>query len=212
VLFSYRSLHIPVDFVLLIGKIEGQLKTRHVLRRHPKNNLWRIILEKQFFRYKDSEPRLADTAFIAAGARIAGDVRIEHNVSIWFNAVLRGDLAPVIVGAGSNVQDNAVLHVGRGQACRIGENVLIGHGAICHGCTIGDGAVVGMGAIILSGAVIGEEAFIAAGALVKEGAHIPPRTLYAGSPAAEVKKLGPGVLARMREGVEIYKGLAEDFR
>ena len=169
-------------------------------------------MEEQCFRYKNSEPRIADSAFIAAGVRLVGDVSVGEHVSVWFNAVLRGDLAPVIVGEGSNIQDGAVLHVGRGQACRVGANVLIGHGAICHGCTIESGAVIGMGAIVLSGATIGEDAFVAAGALIKEGESVPPRTLYAGNPAAFVKNLGPGVLTRMREGVEIYKGLAAEMK
>jgi len=168
-------------------------------------------LEESCFRFRDLEPAIAATAYIAPGARLVGDVRIGEGASIWFNAVLRGDIAPVIVGEGSNVQDNAVLHVDRGRACVVGKNVLIGHAAICHACAIGDGALIGMGAIVLSGAQIGEEALIAAGALVKENTIVPPRTLWAGSPAVMVRELGPGALARMRSGTDLYKELAGEW-
>jgi len=165
-----------------------------------------------FYTFRGQSPQVSPTAFIAAGARLVGDVRVGEGASIWFNAVLRGDISPVIVGEGSNVQDNAVLHVDRDKGCIVGRNVLIGHSAICHACTIGDGALIGMGAIVLSGAVIGEEAFIAAGALVKENAIIPPRTLWAGNPAVMIRELGPGVLARMRSGTELYIELAKEFK
>ena len=167
---------------------------------------------KNCFCFRGQEPQIAPSAFIAEGARLVGDVRIGENASIWFNAVLRGDISPVIVGDGSNVQDNAVLHVDREKGCVVGKNVLIGHAAICHACTIGDGALIGMGAIVLSGAVIGEEAFIAAGALIKENAVIPPRTLWAGNPAVLIRELGPGVLARIRSGTELYTELAKEFK
>jgi carbonic anhydrase/acetyltransferase-like protein (isoleucine patch superfamily) len=169
-------------------------------------------MNEHSFRFRGQEPSIAPSAFIAAGARLVGDVRVGEGASIWFNAVLRGDISPVIIGDGSNVQDNAVLHVDHEKGCIVGSNVLIGHTAICHACTIGDGALIGMGAIVLSGAVIGEEALIAAGALIKENTVVPPRTLWAGNPAVMVRELGPGVLARMRAGTDLYATLAKEFR
>jgi len=164
--------------------------------------------KRGLYPYNGVFPQADQSAYIAPGARIVGDVRLGPRVSIWWNAVVRGDLAPVIIGQGSNIQDNAVLHVGREQPCILQENVLVGHGAICHGCTIGEGALIGMGAIILSGATIGHHALVAAGALIPERASVPPETLWAGNPAREVKNLGPGILARMREGTLLYQDLA----
>lgn len=104
-----------------------------------------------------------------------------------------------------------MLHVDHTRGCIVGDRVLIGHGAICHACVIGHGALIGMGAIVLSGAKIGEEALIAAGALIKENTIVPPRTLWAGNPAVQIKELGPGVLERMRESTSLYRELAETF-
>lgn len=164
--------------------------------------------KRGLYPYNGIFPQVDQSARIAPGARIVGDVRLGAHVSIWWNAVLRADLAPIIIGDESNIQDNAVLHVGRGQACILAEKVLVGHGAICHGCTIEAGALIGMGAIILSGATIGQHALIAAGALIPERTSVPPETLWAGNPAREVKKLGRAVLNRMREGVLLYQDLA----
>ena len=131
----------------------------------------------------NTQPTIDPEAFIAEGAVVRGDVRIERNASIWYNAVLRGDVDSIAVGEGSNIQDGCVVHVDRGCPVRIGRNVTVGHGAIVHGCTIGDGTLIGMGAIILNGAVIGEGCIVGAGALVTQGKHIPAGTLVVGSPA-----------------------------
>lgn len=140
---------------------------------------------------ENAQPTIDPEAFIAEGAVIRGDVRIERNASIWYNAVLRGDVDSIAVGEGSNIQDGCVVHVDRGCPVRIGRNVTVGHGAIVHGCTIGDGSLIGMGAIILNGAVIDEGCIVGAGALVTQGKHIPAGTLVIGSPARTVRAVTP---------------------
>jgi len=149
-------------------------------------------------------PILGERVFIADGARVIGACRLGDDVSIWYNAVLRGDLEPIVIGARSNVQDGAVLHTDAGLPCRIGSDVTVGHGAIVHGAQVGDGALIGMGAIVLSGAVIGERALVAAGSLVPEGREIPAGWLAMGSPAKPVRPLTDDDFARMASGVEHY--------
>ncbi|MCX7887314.1 MAG: gamma carbonic anhydrase family protein, partial [Verrucomicrobiae bacterium] len=113
-----------------------------------------------FHRYQGKLPQVAEHVFVAESAQLVGDVRVAAHSSIWFNAVLRGDLQPVIVGHHSNIQDNAVCHVGYHQPCIIGNYVTVGHGAILHGCTVGDEVLVGMGAVIMDGVVIGAQSII----------------------------------------------------
>ncbi len=157
------------------------------------------------------EPVLGKRLFIADGAKVIGAVTLEDDVSIWFNAVLRGDLEPIRIGAGSNVQDGAILHTDAGQPCNVGSDVTIGHGAIVHGAVVGDGALIGMGAIVLSGAVIGERALVAAGALVPEGREIPAGWLALGSPARPVRPLTEGEFARMAEGIRHYREKKDQY-
>lgn len=139
--------------------------------------------------YRGIWPRVAHSAFIAPGARLVGDVEIGEEASVWFNAVLRGDLNRVRVGERSNIQDGAVLHVARDLSCCIGAEVTIGHCAVAHACVIEDGCLIGMNAVILSGAVIGAGSLIAAGAVVREHTVIPPRSLVAGLPAKVIRAL-----------------------
>lgn len=134
-------------------------------------------------------PKIAPDVFIAPGAVVAGDVEIGPGSSVWFNAVLRGDVAPIRVGARSNVQDGAVLHVDPGTPCIVGDDVTIGHGAIVHGTTIGNGTTIGMGAIVLSRSTVGARAIVAAGAVVAEGAEVADGALVAGVPAKEKRIL-----------------------
>jgi carbonic anhydrase/acetyltransferase-like protein (isoleucine patch superfamily) len=130
-----------------------------------------------------AEPAVDATAFIAAGARIVGAVSLGEHTSVWYNAVLRGDSAPIRIGARSNVQDGVAIHVDAAHGVDIGEDVSIGHNAVVHGCRIGDGTLIGMGAVVLSGAVIGSGCLIAGGAVVLEGTEIPDGSLVAGVPA-----------------------------
>ncbi|MTE23744.1 gamma carbonic anhydrase family protein [Microbacterium sp. ZXX196] len=156
-----------------------------------------------------ARPEIADTAFVAEGARLVGDVAIADRASVWMNAVLRGDASPIRVGARSNVQDNVTIHTDAAHPAVVGSGVSIGHGAVVHGCTIGDGTLVGMGAVVLSGAVVGEECLVAAGAVVLEGAEIPARSLVAGVPARVRRPLTAEEIAGLRANAERYLAHAE---
>ena len=145
-------------------------------------------------------------AYIAAGAVIVGDVALEKDVSIWYNAVLRGDSGAIHIGEGTNIQDNCVIH----EATTIGKYCTVGHGAIVHGCTIGDHTMVGMGAIILTGAVIGENCLIGAGALVTGKMNAPAGSLILGNPAKVVKQVTPEQLEEIRADAENYIRLARE--
>lgn len=134
-------------------------------------------------------PRVADDAFVAPTAVLIGDVTVSEGASIWFGAVLRGDNSAIVIGAGSNVQDNCVIHCAEDLPTVVGENVTIGHMAMLEGCRIGDGALVGMGAIVLQRASVGARSLIAAGAVVGEGTEIPAGVLAAGVPARVKKEL-----------------------
>lgn len=129
--------------------------------------------------FEGMRPDIDKAAYIAENATISGDVVLGENSSVWFNAVMRAEVAPIRIGALSNVQDHVMLHADYDCPVMIGERVSIGHGAIVHGATIEDRVIVGMGAIVMNGAVIGEGSIVAAGALVKEGTVIPPYSLVA---------------------------------
>lgn len=137
----------------------------------------------------EQRPSLAEDVWLAPDAQIAGDVRLDAGVSLWFGAIARGDMAPIHVGEGSNVQDGSVLHVDSNQPLKIGRNCIIGHRAVVHGCTLEDEVLVGMGAIILNRARIGRGSLVAAGALVLEGMEVPPFSLVAGVPAKVKRSL-----------------------
>ncbi|MFC5699909.1 gamma carbonic anhydrase family protein [Cohnella faecalis] len=149
-------------------------------------------------------PRLGTGVFVADGAKIVGDVEIGACSSIWFNAVLRGDLAPIIIGKESNIQDGVVGHVNRDQPLIIEDGVSVGHSAIVHGCRIGKGTLIGMGAIVLSGAEIGEYALVGAGSLITERQVIPPYTLCLGSPAKVVRELTERDLEQLKRTADSY--------
>lgn len=142
--------------------------------------------------FKGMRPDIEKAAYIAENATISGDVTLGKNTSIWFNAVIRAEVAPITIGELSNVQDHVMVHADYDCPVTIGERVTIGHNAIVHGATIEDKAIIGMGAIIMNGAVVGEGSIIAAGALVKQGMVIPPYSLVAGVPGTIKKTLQPG--------------------
>lgn len=145
-------------------------------------------------------PVLGQQVYIAKGAVVLGDVTLGDNASVWYNAVLRGDINYITVGRYSNVQDNAVLHLANEYPCVVGNYVTIGHSAIIHACTIGDETLIGMGATILDGAVIGRNCIIGANALVTQGTTIPDGTMAVGSPAKVKRELTPAE----REGLKVW--------
>ena len=134
-------------------------------------------------------PTLHPTAWIAPSAELIADVRIGAEASVWFGAVIRADNTSIVIGARTNVQEGAMLHSDPGAPLAVGEDCTIGHHAILHGCTIGNGALIGMGAVVLNGAVIGNGCLVGAGALVTEGKVFPPGSLIVGSPARPVREL-----------------------
>src|SRR5262245_15704280 len=161
--------------------------------------------------YEGKRPRIGHDVFIAPTAVIIGDVEIGDGASVWYGVVLRGDEGRIVIGRGSNVQDNAVIHTTPELPTIIKEDVTIGHGALLEGCTVENGAVGGMGAIALHAAVIGEQAMVAAGSVVTQGAIIPPRTLAAGSPAVVKKELSGAALASVERSAKIYHGLSAHY-
>jgi len=149
-------------------------------------------------------------SFIAPSASISGKVSLGDQSSVWHQATLRGDYAPIVIGKRTNIQDGAILHVAHDLPCIVGDEVTIGHGAIVHGCIVGDRCLIGMGSIILNGAEIGSECIIGAGALVTEGKKIPPRSLVVGSPGKIIRSVTDEEAAQIRGTAETYCRLAED--
>lgn len=151
---------------------------------------------------------MKNEAKIYDGAKVIGDVELRSNVSVWYNAVVRGDQAPISVDENSNIQDNCVVHVSKNYPVKIGKNVSIGHGAIIHGCTIEDNVLVGMGAIILNGAKISKNCLIGAGALITENKEFPEGSLIIGSPAKALRQLSPEQIESIQENADEYVNLA----
>ena len=160
--------------------------------------------EPRILPFRGVWPRIATGVYLAPGSVIIGDVEIGPHSSVWFNAVLRGDVAPIRMGERSNVQDNAVLHLDAGTPCIVGNEVTIGHSAIVHGTNVGDGVTIGMGAVVLSRSTIGQEAIVAAAALVPEDAIVPPGALVMGVPAREKRQLTPEERLKSRENAARY--------
>jgi carbonic anhydrase/acetyltransferase-like protein (isoleucine patch superfamily) len=159
--------------------------------------------------FEGALPTLGKDVFIARGARVIGNVELGDQASVWYNAVLRGDLEKITVGARTNIQDGTVIHIESGKfATVIGEGVTIGHKALVHACTIGDNCLIGMGSIVLDGAVIPDDCLVAAGALVAPGKTFPPRSLILGSPARAVRELSDEEVAGFRRSAEHYVELA----
>lgn len=150
--------------------------------------------------------------YVAPGAQVIGQVVMAEDVSIWFNAVLRADNEPITLGKGSNVQDGCVFHVDPGFPLTIGENVTVGHMALLHGCTVGDGTLVGMGAVVLNGARIGKDCVIGANALVTEGKEIPDRSLVMGQPGKVVRTLDDEALKGFYMAAASYRTRKDQYR
>ena len=158
------------------------------------------------------EPTIPPSAWIADTATVRGNVTLGEEVSVWFSAVIRGDEAPATVGDRTNVQDGAILHVSRGFPCIVGSDVTIGHGAIIHGCTVEDGALIAMHATVLDGAHIGAGAMVGAGAVVPPGMQVPPGTLALGVPAKVIGPLDEAKRAYLKLAAANYVARKEEYR
>lgn len=162
--------------------------------------------------HKGVTPRIGKNVFIAPNATIIGDVVIGDEASIWFGVVIRGDVFPIRIGARTNIQDNAVVHVTGGKAATtIGDDVTVGHLALVHGASIGNRCLVGMGSIVLDGAVVEDDCFVAAGALVAPGSRVASRSLVVGRPARKARELSDADLAEIRGASALYVQYAHDF-
>ena len=162
--------------------------------------------------FKNKKPSIHPSAFIAPGAYVIGDVKLAKGTSVWFGAVLRGDISGIRVGEDTNIQDGCVLHVDRDQPCVLGHGIIMGHQATVHACVVGDGVLIGIGARILSGARIGAFSLIGAGAVVLENAVIPERSLVLGVPGKVVRQLTPEQVAGHKPWAQRYKQLAKEYR
>lgn len=162
------------------------------------------------YKYKDKTPLLSNIAFQAPGSAVIGDVILEEDVSIWFGAAIRADVAAVRIGKRTNIQDNATVHVSTGSPAIIGEEVTVGHNAVIHGCIIGDRCLIGMGSIVLDKAEIGEGSVVGAGALVTQGKKFPPRSLIVGSPARAIAKVSDSQYEKLKESADLYVTLARE--
>lgn len=164
------------------------------------------------FQLAQDIPAVDPSAFVAESAAVIGKVRLAVNASVWFNATLRGDNELIDIGENSNVQEGAVLHTDMGSPLTLGKNVTVGHQAMLHGCTIGDGSLIGIQAVVLNGAKIGKGSLVGAGALVTENKQFPDYSLIIGSPAKAVRTLSPEEVAKLTEGAAHYVARAQLFK
>ena len=157
-------------------------------------------------------PRVSPDAFVAPDAQLIGRVEVGSGASVWYQVVARADLNRIVIGERSNVQDGTVIHLEDDAPCLIGKEVVVGHRAVLHGCTVGDRALVGIGAILLTGSAIGEGALIGAGAVVPQGMKVRPGWLVLGCPAKEVRELKPAERSSIVDLAAKYCGVALEFR
>ncbi len=171
------------------------------------------MTDNRFMPYKGVAPKLGKNVFVEQSARVIGDVIIGEDSSIWFNAVVRGDVNYIRIGQRTNVQDNSVLHVTK-DTCPlyVGSDVTVGHNVVLHGCRVRDRCLIGMGAVILDNAEIGEDSLVGAGALVTERTVIPQRSLVIGSPAKVVRELTDAEVARIARSAVNYIDYASNYR
>ena len=161
--------------------------------------------------FEGRAPEVHETAWLADGAALIGKVRVDADASVWFGAVLRGDIDEIVLGPGSNLQDNVVVHTEAGSPAIVGANVSVGHGAVVHGCRIEDGCLIGMNATVLTDAVVGRDSLVAAGAVVLEGAVIPPRSLVAGVPGKVRRELTDDEIAALHGNSARYVTRAQAY-
>ncbi len=164
------------------------------------------------YQLDDITPRLADSAWVADSAQVMGNVELAEDSSVWFGVVIRGDTETITIGKGSNIQDGSVLHADVGMPLVVGQNVTVGHKVMLHGCTIGDGSLIGIGAVVLNGARIGKGCLVGAGALVTEGKEFPDGSMILGSPARVVKELTPQQIQGLHMSAQHYIENARRFQ
>ena len=152
----------------------------------------------------DAFPQVAESAWVAPGAFLIGDVHLGEEVSVWYGAVLRGDTEPISIGDRTNIQDGCILHADPGYPAIVGEGCVVGHNAVVHGCEVGNNCLIGMGATILNGSKIGDGSIVAAGAVVPEGREFPPRSLIVGVPAKRVGDVTNEQAADIERGASEY--------
>lgn len=157
-------------------------------------------------------PVIAASAWVADSAQVIGDIELAQDVSVWFGVVLRGDTGHMRIGRGSNIQDGCVLHADIGQPLTVGEDVTVGHKVMLHGCSIGDGSLIGIGAVVLNGARIGRHCIVGAGALVTEGKEFPDGSLIVGAPAKVVRELTSEQMAGLADSARRYVENARRYR
>ncbi|MEM7159830.1 MAG: gamma carbonic anhydrase family protein [Myxococcota bacterium] len=194
-----------------VAKVEGPPAQREALEQH-----LAALRERSpgaiIGRYLDRVPQIAEDAFVAAGAVVMGDVELRSKTSVWFGCVLRGDVNRIEIREGSNLQDGTVVHLGDEDGTFVGEDVVVGHRAVIHGCTIGGGTLVGIQATVLDGVTIGEGCIIGAGTLVPAGREIPPHSLVLGTPGKIVRTLSASDEDFHRRLAGKYTRLAHNYR
>ena len=164
------------------------------------------------YQLDDLKPAIHDSAWVADSAQVMGSVTLSEDSSVWFGVVARGDTETITVGKGSNVQDNSVLHADHGMPLIIGENVTVGHQVMLHGCTIGDGSLIGIQAVVLNGAKIGKNCLVGAGALVTEGKEFPDGCMILGSPAKAVRQLSDAQIEGLKMSAQHYMDNARRYK
>ncbi|RUR37732.1 gamma carbonic anhydrase family protein [Vreelandella populi] len=156
------------------------------------------------YQYGEHRPAIHEDVYVADTADVIGQVTLKARSSVWYQAVLRGDSDHLEIGEESNIQDGAVLHADPGYPLKVGNGVTVGHQAMLHGCTVGDGCLIGIQAVVLNGAVIGENSLVGAGAFIKEGAVFPPNSLIVGSPARVVRELSADAVEGLKLNAQSY--------
>ena len=164
------------------------------------------------YQLDDIAPTIAPTAWVADSAQVIGNVELGEGASVWFGAVLRGDNERLTVGPGTNIQDGAVVHSDHGFPLTLGANVTVGHQVMLHGCSVGDGSLIGIQAVVLNGAKIGRNCLVGAGSLVTEGKEFPDGSMIMGTPAVLVRQLTPEQIAAMQRGAPHYVNNAQRYR
>ena len=164
------------------------------------------------YQLDDLQPAINDTAWVADSAAVMGNVTLSEDSSVWFGVVIRGDTETITVGKGTNIQDNSVLHADHGMPLVIGDNVTVGHQVMLHGCTIGDGSLIGIQAVVLNGAKIGKNCLVGAGALVTEGKEFPDGCMILGSPAKAVRQLSEAQIEGLKMSAQHYIDNARRYK